>query len=268
MSSDIDSTAAPAHTPSKQKQPVQPGCRQIGAREARDLARFVEQNRGDNFPAYIALSKTCSEGAIRAAVVNMVAHRYFPDLDGSLDGEVDGEITGKWGRPKRPGAWVTALARAYQQSGIPGVMEVLLDNLADGAEPYSYLRVEQALRDLAQRVVPEQFWSALQELLCERQATAAQKDGGVPIQPVLPLEDSEGLTAAQASALVGQIARDGGPYGISARPRCVGGAVWVIDMRVEVAPGDGQQEMQVFTMELRSEEEWLTYFNGMKELEE
>ena len=108
------------------------GCRQFGAREARDLARFVEQNRGDNFPAYIALSKTCSEGAIRAAVVNMVAHRYFPDLDGSLDGEVDGEITGKWGRPKRPGAWVTDLARAYQQSGIPGVMEVLLDNLAAG----------------------------------------------------------------------------------------------------------------------------------------
>lgn len=257
------------------KQPVLPGCYQLDARSARSLAAFVEHNRGDNFPAFIALSKVCSPLAIRAAIVNMLAHRYFPDLDGRFDGEVDGEITGKWGRPKRPGAWVTDLAKAYQQMGIPAVMHLLLSHCHTDDQDWSYRRIEQEFIGLEQQQTPEQFWSDLQEQLCEQRAVSQLHAAGDQEDVFsFPQEGSaredEGMPVEAARELAKQINRDGAPYGISARAWPAQEGRWEVEMRIlldqdpSVKPGNEH----MFTQMLRSEQDWLEYFASMKELDQ
>ena len=259
----IDS--ADAH---KSKRQVMPGCLKFSMGEARDLARDVEHNDGRNFPAYIVLSTTCTRQAIRAAVVNMLAHRYFPDHDGSRDGELDGEITGKWGVPKRPGAWVTDLARAYQQSGIPRVMELLLSCFVsrDGERsPYSYQRIEQLLKDQAQRTSPEEFWYGLQHELCNQEAAEAEgqaRDGADPAQ------EGGGMSAEAAGRLSERMEREGAPYAIAGRPRLQGNA-WVVELMVANSAGGSREGVagDVFTGVLHTEQEWLDYINLVQELE-
>jgi hypothetical protein len=203
----------------------------------------------------------------------MLAHRYFPDLSGALDGEIDGEITGKWGRPKRPGAWVTDLARAYQQAGVPRVMQVLLESLEESTEAFTYQRVERELSESARQVGPEQFWDALQELLCMHAAAAPHERAGEedsPTQQTVPAFEHEGMTAGKAIALVARIVQEGAPYHISAQPRSNGGDAWIVEMRVEVEDGTQREPggVKAFTSELRSEQEWVAYFKDMKELED
>lgn len=268
-SSVIDSTGD-----RKAKLQVKPGCLKFTMGEARDLARDVEHNRGDNFPAYIALSATCTRQVIRAAVVNMLAHRYFPDLDGSRDADLDGEVTGKWGVPRRPGAWVTDQARAYQQSGIPRVMELLLSCFV-GREgecsPYSYQRIEQQLRDLAQRKTPDEFWYSLQQELCDQEAAngrAAAEDGAAPTAAGSPAQAGEGMTADEARRLSERVEREGAPFEIAGRPRLQDN-IWVVELLVaNVAEGSGGGVAgDVFTGVLRTEQEWLDYINLVRELE-
>jgi hypothetical protein len=249
-----------------------PGCDKFSMGEARELACAVEHNRGDNFPAYIVLSTTCTRQAIRAAVVNMLAHRYFPDLNGSRDGELDGELTGKWGVPKRPGAWVTDQARAYQRSGVPRVMELLLSCFVSqdsGRTPYSYQRIEQQLKDLAQRTAPDEFWFGLQHELCNQEAAAAtqtaeegQARDGAGSAPV------EGMTAEAARRLSERMEREGAPYAITGRPRLQGNA-WVVELLVANAAGVewGGVADDVFTGLLHSERDWVEYINLVQELE-
>ena len=273
-SPDIDSDGARAS-----KRPMLPGCLKLKREEARELARAVEHNDGHNFPAYITLSKTCTRQAIRAAVVNMLAHRYFPDRDGSLDSEVDGEITGKWGSPKRPGAWVTDEARAYQQSGIPRVMQLLLSCLEsqDGQHtPYSYPRIERQLLALAQQRTPEEFWYGLQQELCNREAAAIPAtEGQVGDGFASTLEEGQanagaGLAAGEAKLLVERIEREGAPYAIAARPRRQEGGTWVVELLDSNALGGVPERAtagDVLTGLLYSEREWLNYFTLVQEWE-
>jgi hypothetical protein len=270
---DIDSRDAGANT---QKQLS--GCKRFTPREARLLAQFVEET-DRNFPAYIGLSLVCSRQVIRAAVVNMLAHSSFPDSDGTLDGFVDGEITGKWGRPQRPGAWVTSLAKAYQQHGIPPVMQLLVRCLEEGDEPFTYQRVKHYFLELQQQqhVTPQQFWDALQQLLCEQEASSPRDQESCTQETAVSSAGQReeaalgctGMTAEEARSLVDQINQDGRPYGITAGMRSIGMGGWVIDMRVSLAAGEQPNvgADRVITMEVHSTSEWLTYFLPMRELE-
>jgi len=246
----------------------------LSPREAKALASFVEGNSGMNFPAYITLSKTCSELAIRAAVVNMMCHSRFPDLDGSIGSEVDGEITGKWGRPRRPGAWVTDLARAYQREGIPAVMMLLLscfESPDDKRTPYSYQRIAEVLDVQGQSTSAEMFWVGLQrELQANAQAsTQPAERASDSLAPAQRVFESEGMTEDAAQRLAGRIAQEGVPFGITAGHRLQGNA-WVVEMQVcESAGTPGEPDrVVVHTTEMRSEQAWLEYFTLMKELED
>jgi hypothetical protein len=149
-----------------QKLPIVPTdiC-QLNVHEARQLADFVEQKPG-NFPNFISLSKQFSPVVIRAAVVNMVVHTIFPDETGTLTGEQDGVLTKAWGRPSNPGKWVWASCRAYQQQGVPAVMNWLLKRY----EGRSYREIQHDLHALERRMTPRQFWAVAGQRLCQADA--------------------------------------------------------------------------------------------------
>lgn len=202
--------------------------RPVDARSAQVLARFVEGNPG-NFRSYITLTRKYHPQVIRAAIVNMLAHTYFPDLDGDLSDGVDGELTGKVGRPRKPGAWVTTCCQAYAQYGIPPVMEVLLREYAG-----TYNEIRQCMESLARELSPKQFWMMWQESLLLH-----AEEPPVSQCPSLA-EDSEigdsiavrdGISGAEVRALVDQINREGSPYGIAAHP-CLQGGSWEVEIEL------------------------------------
>lgn len=202
--------------------------RPVDARSAQVLARFVEGNPG-NFRSYISLTRKYHPRVIRAAIINMLAHTYFPDLEGDFPGDADGEITGKVGRPRKPGAWVTTCCQAYAQCGIPPVMEVLLREYAG-----SYNEIRQCMESLARELSPKQFWMMWQESLLPH-----AEEPPVSQYPLLS-EDSEigdsiavhdGIPGAEVRALVDQINREGSPYGIAAHP-CLLGGCWEVEIEI------------------------------------
>jgi hypothetical protein len=202
--------------------------RPVDARSAQVLARFVEGNPG-NFRSYITLTRKYHPQVIRAAIINMLAHTYFPDLDGDLPDGVDGELTGKVGRPRKPGAWVTTCCQAYAQYGIPPVMEVLLREYAG-----SYNEIRQCMESLARELSPKQFWMMWQESLLLH-----AEEPPVSQCPSLT-EDSEigdsiavrdGISGAEVRALVDQINREGSTYGIAAHP-CLQGGCWEVEIEL------------------------------------
>lgn len=229
--------------------------RPVDARSAQVLARFVEGNPG-NFRSYITLTQKYHPQVIRAAIINMLAHTYFPDLDGDLPADVDGELTGKVGRPRKPGAWVTTCCQAYAQYGIPPVMRVLLREYAG-----SYNEIRQCMESLAREVSPKQYWMEWQESLLPN-----AENPPVSQSPSLT-EDSEigesnavreGIPGNKARALVDQINREGRPYGISAHP-CFQDGHWEVEIELSF-------HGCTTTHRFHSEPQWDQYLSAIQRL--
>jgi hypothetical protein len=192
------------------------------------LAKFVEGNPG-NFRSYITLTRKYHPQVIRAAIINMLAHTYFPDLDGDLPADVDGELTGKVGRPRKPGAWVTTCCQAYEQYGIPIVMRVLLREYVG-----SYNEIRQRMESLARELSPKQYWMQWQEPLLPN----AEEP---PVSEIPSLTEGsetgegfavrEGIPGVEVRALVDRINREGRSYGIAARP-CLQGGCWEVEVEL------------------------------------
>jgi hypothetical protein len=229
--------------------------RPLGTRAAQDLAKFVEGHPG-NFPAYITLSQEYHPHVLRAAIINMLAHTYFPDHDGDLPAEVDGELTGMIGRPRTPGAWVTNCCQAYAQYGIPPVMRVLLREYPG---PYDVIR--QCLESLARELSPKQYWMQWQESLLPHAEERSVSQG-----PSLPEESEiaesfavrEGVPDVEVRALVDQMNREGRPYGITASP-CSQDGRWEVEVELHF-------QGRTSTHRFHSKREWEHYLAAIQRL--
>ncbi len=232
---------------SKTKQP-RALYRPMDARTARMLAGFVEGNP-ENFRAYITLSQKYHPQIIRAAVVNMLAHTYFPDLEGDLPGEVDGELTGKFGRPRTPGAWVTSCCEAYTQFGIPSVMRVLLQVFD---RPYNEIR--ERMEVLSKALSPKLFWMQWQEHLLSHQLgkTVLSQDPSSPGTHAV----CEGMASSEAQELVDQMIREGHSCVISARP-CLQDGQWEVEAEIHF---QGHTLIHRF----RSKHKWEQYLSAIQ----
>ena len=229
--------------------------RPVDARSAQVLARFVEGNPG-NFRSYISLTRKYHPQVIRAAIINMLAHTYFPDLDGDLAGDTDGELTGKVGRPRKPGAWVTTCCQAYAQYGIPPVMEVLLREYVG-----SYNEIQQCMESLASELSPKQFWMMWQESLLptaeeplESQCSSLREDGEIDDSIAI----REGIPGTEVRALVDQINREGSPYGIAAHP-CFQGERWEVEIELSFHGGTTNHRFH-------SRYQWEQYLSAIQHL--
>jgi len=227
----------------------------VDARSARALAKFIEGHPG-NFRSYITLTRKYHPQVIRAAIINMLAHTYFPDLDGDLPAEVDGELTGKVGRPRKPGAWVTTCCQAYEQYGIPPVMQVLLRDYVG-----SYNEIRQRLEALARELSSKQFWTRWQEHLLPN----AEQPSVSQIPPLTMKDEAgdsfavrEGIPGMEVRALVDQINRDGQPYGITARP-CLQSGCWEVEVELKF---QGRTSIHRF----RSKNQWERYLSAIERL--
>ncbi len=229
--------------------------RPIDARTARMLATYVEGNPG-NFRSYITLSQKYHPQIIRAAIINMLAHTYFPDLEGDIPGDVDGELTGKIGRPRKPGAWVTSCCQAYNQYGIPLVMRTLLE-IYKG--PYS--TIQKDMDTLSRELPPKQYWMQWQEY---RLSLELGKPSS--LQDSLPSYGAggdthavhEGMTSNQAQELAKQMNREGRSYGITAKP-CTQHGYWEVEM--ELCFQDCTS-----TYRFHSKQQWEQYFASIQDL--
>ena len=229
--------------------------RPMDARTAHLLAIFVEGNTG-NYRSYIALSRKYHPQVLRSAIINMLAHTYFPDLVGDLPGDVDGELTGKVGRPRKPGAWVTSCCQAYTQYGIPPVMRVLLQVYKG---PYSTIREE--MEALSRELPPKQYWMQWQEYRLSLEL-------GKPSSPQDSLPSygaggdthavHEGMTSNQAQELAKQMNREGRSYGITANP-CSQHGHWEVEM--ELCFQD-----RTSTYRFHSKQQWEQYFASIQDL--
>ena len=229
--------------------------RPADARSARALAKFIEGHPG-NFRSYITLTRKYHPQVVRAAIINMLAHTYFPDLDGDLSADVDGELTGKVGRPRKPGAWVTTCCQAYAQYGIPPVMRVLLR-----AYGGSYSEIRQHLESLARELPPKQYWMQWQESLLPN-AEVPSVSQTSPLTEVDEAGDSlavrEGIPGVEVRALVDQMNSDGRPYGIAARP-CQQNGHWEVEV-------DLSFQGRTSTHRFHSKSEWDQYLAAVQRL--
>ena len=245
-----------ATTKSKQQQSMY---RPLDARSAQSLAIFIEGHAG-NFRSYIALSTKYHPQIMRAAVLNMLAHSFFPDLTGELSGDVDGELTGKVGRPKKPGAWVTACCQAYAQHGIPQVMRLLLQTYS---EPYEVVR--RQLENRSRELTPVHFWGTWQEqLLLTQTSSERQLSSSPPVDPAYGTDHPGVLTvysrmmSTDAQQLVTQINTEGRAFHMQARPRLQDGR-WEVEVEMQV---EGRSSCYTF----HSKDEWDTYYAEICEL--
>ncbi len=229
--------------------------RPVDARSAQVLAKFVEGHPG-NFRSYITLTRKYHPQVIRAAIINMLAHTYFPDLDGDLPADVDGELTGKVGRPRKPGAWVTTCCQAYEQYGIPPVMRVLLREYAG-----SYNEIRQCLESLAGEVSPKHYWMHWQESLLPNaekppvlQSPSLGEDSEVGDSNAV----REGIPGDEVRALVEQINCEGRPYGISAHP-CLQDGHWEVEIEL-------YSQGRTSTYRFHSKQQWEQYFAAIQHL--
>lgn len=215
---------------------------QFSPREARALASFV-QHDAEAFRAYITLSKQYPRTIIRAAVICMLAHTCFPDVDGTMMPEQDGARPDRWNQPHTPGAWVKEHCVFYTQKGLPAVMRVLL-------ERYKNKNNESILHDLRrleQRFAPQEFWEEVQkqaraldgagsEVLpgavhpqADEEVTNALDDRGEGLEQSRP--SRSGMTNHEAAALVQQVEREGREYRITARSCQAGpGGRYVVEL--------------------------------------
>ncbi|GAC1347746.1 MAG: hypothetical protein NVSMB27_13850 [Ktedonobacteraceae bacterium] len=256
----IDATAATTSVATQQQAAYRP----LAAGAAQQLARFIEGHAG-NFRCYIALSTRYHPQVLRAAILNMLAHSFFPDLAGELPGEVDGEITGKVGRPKKPGAWVTACCQAYAEHGIPPVMHLLLQQYSG---PYSV--VQQQLEARSRELSPLQFWLFWQEQLLAQQSKQAlleQAEQQAALVPELTGTQSmeeqgqtihAGMSSIETQQLVAQINREGCTYHIRAHP-CLQDGRWQVAVQIPFEEGP-------LTYPFSSKSAWETYFHAIREL--
>ena len=229
--------------------------RPVDARSAQVLARFIEGNPG-NFRSYITLTRKYHPQVIRAAIINMLAHTYFPDLDGDLPADVDGELTGKVGRPRKPGAWVTTCCQAYEQYGIPPVMRVLLREYAG-----SYNEIRQSLESLARELSPKQYWMQWQESLLPNaekpplsQSPSLAEDSEIGDSNAV----REGIPGNEVRALVDQINREGRPYGIAAHS-CLQDGHWEVEIELYF-------QGRTSTYRFHSKQQWEQYFAAIQNL--
>ncbi len=231
--------------------------RPIDARTARMLAEFVEGNP-KNFRSYITLSQKYHPQIIRAAIINMLAHTYFPDVDGDLPADLDGELTGKIGRPRKPGAWVTSCCHAYAQHGLPLVMRLLLQAY-DG----SYNEVRERMEVLSTTLAPKRFWTQWQEQLLSHQLgkiPSAQE----PFPPSDRTADRDGSThvvlggmsSSEVHELVNQINHEAHSYGITARP-CLQNGHWEAEIEL-------RSQTRTSTYQFHSKREWEQYFAAIQ----
>jgi hypothetical protein len=229
--------------------------RPVDARSARALAKFIEGHPG-NFRSYITLTRKYHPQIIRAAIINMLAHTYFPDLDGDLLAQVDGDLTGKVGRPRKPGAWVTTCCQAYEQYGTPPVMQVLLREYVG-----TYDEIRQRLEALARELSPKQFWTRWQERLLPN----AEQPSVSQIPPLTGKDEvgdsfavREGIPGVEVRALVDEINRDGRSYGITARP-CSQSGCWEVEVELNF---QGRTSIHRF----RSKNQWERYLSAIGRL--
>ncbi len=228
---------------------------------AQQLATFIEGHSG-NFRSYIALSRRYHPQVLRAAVLNMLTHAFFPDLEGELPGEIDGELTGKVGRPRKPGAWVTSCCQAYARTGIPTVMHLLLQYYTD-----SYQSVQQQLEECSHEMSPLQFWMYWQEILSstqstqthfpctdtqEQQAANALDDEN---EYMLDADNHGNMTRSEAHQLATHINHAGRLYSMQATPRRQQNS-WEVEVEI---PFEDQRYLYAF----RSLSEWETYFHDL-----
>jgi hypothetical protein len=229
--------------------------RPVDARSAQMLAKFVEGNPG-NFRSYITLTRKYHPQVVRAAIINMLAHTYFPDLDGDLPADVDGELTGKVGRPRKPGAWVTTCCQAYEQYGIPPVMRVLLREYTG-----SYNEIRQCLESLAGEVSPKQYWMQWQKSLLPN-AEKPPVLQGPSLAENSEIGDSnavrEGILGDEVRALVDQINREGHLYGIAAHP-CLQDGHWEVEIGLYF-------QGHTSTYRFHSKQQWEQYLAAIQHL--
>ncbi len=231
----------------------------LNARDARDLAIVVEQ-RPEAFRAYIDLSKRCSQTAIRAAVINMLTHTYFPDETGTMDASQDGNMSNGWGRPENPGKWVFSNSKLYGQQGIPEVMRVLLTR----CEGLSYQDIERDLKALLKRgFSPAQFWAQVQAEVAHADAERlldAQPEAHPTEEQDAPARGS--LTSRDALAIVERINREGSAYGITAHVRPQPGKRFEVEMMQEV-----NGKVVSVPKEVRCEDDWAAYLALLEEVQ-
>lgn len=248
----IDDRAAES-TPGRPR----PLYRPIDARTACRLAEFVEGNP-HNFRSYITLSQKYHPQIMRAAILNMLAHTYFPDLDGDLPADLDGELTGKIGRPRKPGAWVTSCCQAYAQHGLLPVMRLLLLAYVG---PYSEVR--ERLAALSTTLTPRRFWTQWQEQLLSDhlgKVSPAQE----PLTPGDGAADQDGSTYAvlggmassEVHELVDRINHEARSYGITARPYLQNGR-WEAEIEL-------RSQTLTSTYQFHSQREWEQYFAAIQ----
>jgi hypothetical protein len=233
--------------------------RPIDARTACMLAKFVEGN-SKNFRSYITLSQKYHPQIIRAAIINMLAHTYFPDVDGDLSADLDGELTGKIGRPRKPGAWVTSCCQAYAQHGLPPVMRLLLQAY-DG----SYNEVRERMEVLSTTLAPKRFWMQWQEQLLSdhlRKIPPAQE----PLPPSDGTADRDssthvvlgGMSSSEVHELVNQINHEARSYAITARP-CLQNGHWEAEIEL-------RSRTRTSTYQFHSKREWEQYFAAIQKV--
>lgn len=231
--------------------------RPIDARTACMLAEFVE-GHPKNFRSYITLSQKYHPQIIRAAIINMLAHTYFPDVEGDLSAELDGELTGKIGRPRKPGAWVTSCCQAYAQHGLPLVMRLLLQAYDD-----SYNEIRERMEVLSRTLAPKRFWTQWQEQLLADQLgkiSSAQE----PLPPSDRTADRDSSTkvvlgemsSSEVHELVNQINHEAYSYGITARPYLQNGQ-WEAEIEL-------RSQTCTSTYQFHSKREWEQYFTAIQ----
>jgi hypothetical protein len=229
--------------------------RPMDARSAQVLAKFVEGNPG-NYRSYIALTRKYHPQIIRAAIINMLAHTYFPDSDGDLPAEIDGELTGKVGRPRKPGAWVTTCCQAYAQYGIPPVMQVLLQ-----AYNGSYNEIRQCMESLSRTLSPKQYWMQWQESLLRHAGKPPVSQSSSLIENS-EIGDSialhEEIPGDEVRVLVNQINREGRSYGITAHP-CLQDGHWEVEIEL-------YYQGRISTHCFHSKPQWEQYLSAIQRL--
>ena len=248
----IDDKAAES-TPGR----TRPLYRAIEVRTACRLAEFVEGNP-HNFRSYITLSQKYHPQVIRAAILNMLAHTYFPDLDGDLSADIDGELTGKIGRPKKPGAWVTCCCQAYAQHGLPPVMHLLLKVYVG-----SYNEVREHMEVLSTTLTPRRFWMQWQEQLLSdhlRKISPAQ-ESSPPSDMTADRDGSThvvlgGMSSGEVRELVNRINHEAQSYGITAHP-CLQNGQWQAEIEL-------RSQMRSSTYQFHSRREWEQYFAAIQ----
>jgi hypothetical protein len=233
--------------------------RPIDARTACRLAEFVE-GHPHNFRSYITLSQKYHPQIIRAAILNMLAHTYFPDLDGDLPAELDGELTGKIGRPKKPGAWVTSCCQAYAQHGLPPIMRLLLQIFAG-----SYSEVRDRMEALSRTLTPRRFWTQWQEQLLSDQLGEASpaQEPSLGSDGAADRDDSTyvvlgGMSSDEVRELVDRINHEAYSYGITARPRLQNGQ-WEAEIEL-------RSQTRTANYQFHSRREWEQYFAAIRQV--